>query len=343
MTLKFCSLSFLIFNSIFISAQISEKDYEIIETKCSKNSYLVAESSYKKSALLKAKNNFTDFEELYRTLLDSKCNLYKPILIRYWSEHKTMSDDVFENYFLNKPENYKDFIKGFYTDNYYTEQEMNEYSFISLLKYLYSVSPKDMEDYMTVVFSNDEKISSTFLYFFDFLQQEKLTEKYKGNLFQYVLYKKLNFTALITFLFTYLKDTKPVAEVLEKTQDHWNRLDNSRRTGYYYFLKRDRLLFKNNNPDFELDKDYTTKINFEKVINDLKAQGLIGNNPVIYAFSKIQSYEKGQLIPTLQKMEAEYKIDLFQALTPKEVKEFNRLNDINNPDGVLYISLLPNL
>lgn len=343
MTLKFCSFSFLIFNSIFLSAQMSEKDYEIIETKCSKNSYLVAESSYKKSALLKAKNNFTDFEELYRTLIDSKCNLYKPILIRYWGEHKNMSDYVFENYFLNKPENYKDFIKGIYTDNYYTEQEMNEYSFSSLLKYLYSVSPKDLEDYMNVVFSNDEKIGSTFPSFFYFLEQEKLIEKYKGNLLQYVLYKKQNFTALVTFLFTYLKNTKPLAEVLEKTQDHWNRLDNSRRTGYYYFLKRDHLLLKNNNPDFELDKDYTTKINFEKVINDLKAQGLIGNNPIIYVFSKIQPYEKGQLIPTLKKMEAEYKIDIFQALTLKEFKEFNRVNDINNPDGVLYVSLLPNL
>lgn len=197
MALKFCSLSFIIFNSIFLSAQINEKEYKIIETKCSKNSYLIAESAYKKSAFLKAKNNFTDFEELYRTLLDSKCNLYKPILIRYWSEHKNMSDYVFENYFLNKPENYKDFIKGIYTDNYYTEQEMNEYSFISLLKYLYSVSPKDMEDYMNVVFSNDGKISSTFIDFFDFLKQEKLLEKYKGNLLQYVLYKKQNFVALI--------------------------------------------------------------------------------------------------------------------------------------------------
>lgn len=336
----FCTLATLCsFHYSF--AQMSAEDYEIIEKKCNKASLAVAESSYKKSVVLfETQRNSADFEELYKTMIDSKCDLYKPVFFRYWTEHKDMSDYAFEKYFLNKPENYAVFLKGLYADKYYDEFEMRDNSFVSLLKYLYTVSPKDFEDYMDKVFADTGTLGHNHYQVLSFLKQEKLTEKYREKLFGYARMKNAHFLDIITFLFFSLEDMKPMAGLLEETQDYWNTLDNFRRAGYYQLLKKYALTFKNTNPQFELDAEYHTKINFEKAIGDLRNKGAIGDNPTIYSYSEIHNYPKGELIPTLQKLEKENKIDIIRLpLSANEIEGFKREYHISNPDGILILSL----
>lgn len=335
----FCASVFLSF-PFYSFAQISAKDYEIIEKKCNKISYAIAESSYKKSVLLfETKRESADFEELYRTMIDSKCDLYKPIFFKYWTEYKDMSDYAFEKYFLNKPENYAVFLKGLYTDRYYDEIEMRDHSFVSLLKYLYSVSPKDFENYMDRVFADNGILSSGFTYIFSFLIEEKMVEQYRDRLITYALNTNGHFENIITFLYFNSQDRKPFVELLEKTQNHWSRLDNYRIKSYFTFLKNINLPFKNTNPDFNVDDEFNIKINFEKVIGDLQRKGAIGENPSIHAFTDFHPYEKGQLIPTLRKMEQENKIHFLRNATDKEIEWYKRQENISNPDGILILTL----
>jgi len=326
---------------------ITDKDYKILNA-CNKNSYTYAEKLYKKVTEDADRNQkYVDEEEFYDIICDSKCSLYTPIILKYWSDRRFISKESFEKYFVKRPENYPTFLKGLFVNLPYNDPYDN-LPYEALMEYVYRISPADFDRHMDSLLTTDDLYGAKFVEMMTFLRDKKLTESYKKTLFSYVekcTPQQKNIFKMHRIIFDLLQNTEDkqaVLRLLEKTQDCWESIEENNRLSFYGLLWNYKLDYQTKNPYFRLNKYFNTLFNFEPYLSDKQKNKIVGKNPTVLDgnMNKLQ-YKEGELIDRMNEIAKDSQIYYIYVADQKATAEIKKLYGIENPDGIIIYSSSP--